>query len=76
MNNFNGEYLTIPKHVCEFYHDHLEHYMHIYSPESAYTTEEVHAMNILKALVSLLGEPLVDRHHDPVIHPVQLKLNL
>ena len=50
--------------------------MYIYSPEYRYTTEEVHAMSVLKALVSLLGEPLVDRHHDPVIHPVQLKLNL
>ena len=50
--------------------------MHIYSSGCNYSTEEVHAISVLEALVLLLGEPLIDRHHDPVIHPVQLKLNL
>ena len=76
MDNFNGEYLTIPKNICKYYHDHLERYMYIYDSEYKYTTEEVHASSVLKALVSLLGQPLIDRHHDPVIHPVQLELNL
>ena len=76
MNNFDGEHFTIAKDVCKFYHDSLEHYMHIYTPEYSYTTDEVHAMSILHALVSLLGQPLIDRHHDPVIHPVQLELKL
>ena len=76
MNNYNIECLTIPKDVCKYYHDHLEHYMYIYSSGCNYSTEEVHAISVLEALVLLLGEPLIDRHHDPVIHPVQLKLNL
>lgn len=72
----NGKYLLLDKDVCKFYHDHLEEYIHIYEPETRYTTAEVHAMSILHALITLLGEPLLDRHHDPLVHPIQYKLNL
>lgn len=73
---YNGKYLVIDKNVCKFYHDHLEEYIHIYKPESYSTTDEIHAMCILEALITLLSEPLIDRQHDPLVNPVQYKLNL
>lgn len=76
VDHYNGKNLVIPKDVCKFYHDHLEEYIHIYEPETHYTTAEVHAMSILRALITLLNEPLIDRHYDPVVHPIQYKLNL
>jgi len=73
--SYGKYYLEIPVATAKFYREHMEEYLPLYlSGLDAMTTKGSHAKNILEAITELFGIPFIDRHHDPLVSPIQLEL--